>query len=449
MHKGIFPFWLLVYIFILMALGSRYVVQAFDASIIYSRVVTVLVYLPFITFTVVFIVALVRKKIPFSRNAKLLVVFIFYAAALQLYRYISGAVDNECTYYTLTLIGSISFMLLETNGFWTISKRKLTNSLLGFAAFVLLFINAYEFFFTGIVVSSPVDRNIITTLILMLLPVLCFSREEKGVIVAIRIILIICSICYILLCESRAAFALLFFVLAGMVIVNWQSRKTVIMIIATTLASIAIVAIFCIADVGDSRYALERELDGFGISITGLFEDQTEEDLSKSEIEEETSGSSEQAASSQIERSDNMREDLFNYGIEQINANPLFGTGRLTIGYYLPMAGDTFRSAPHNFIIETMVCYGLAGSILLVVLFCSVIMSLIKSTNRITGWRRYVGSACLTSVVFFTIGFVQPIVYQPVALMLFVLTLLLFLRNDSIEAERDLIALTGRNDATL
>ena len=119
-----------------------------------------------------------------------------------------------------------------------------------------------------------------------------------------------------------------------------------------------------------------------------------------------------------------MRKQLMLQGIEEIKKNPFWGTGNTFYTY-----GDiTSKQSSHNFLIETGACYGLIGLILLMLLLMLLLIFSFRQSSR----NSYVYfSLKMTFVSFFTISLVQPIMYSPATLPVFMLLILFFQKMES------------------
>jgi len=112
----------------------------------------------------------------------------------------------------------------------------------------------------------------------------------------------------------------------------------------------------------------------------------------------------------QIGRSDAMRSELMKQGIAEVWKNPIFGTGNLYYTYDLGY--KTMEQTAHNFIIESLVCYGIVGTVMIALLLLAILRQCgFFRKECIKNWRIW-ASIILVSLYYFAFGMVQPSVFN-------------------------------------
>jgi O-antigen ligase len=182
---------------------------------------------------------------------------------------------------------------------------------------------------------------------------------------------------------------------------------------------------------GTVRYALYRET---GLNVSSLFG--TEDKEIQTPVEDVEINEVQSSAENQIKQSDNMRGDLVKWGIEEIKKNPAFGTGNVLFRYVINEK-RAFEQSSHNFVIESIICYGIVGLLLIGVMFaCMLVKTDLYRKKNWYKWRDAV-AMLLCVVYYFAFGFVQPTVYAPMICSLFVLLIYTFARDGLRDAQTE------------
>jgi hypothetical protein len=174
---------------------------------------------------------------------------------------------------------------------------------------------------------------------------------------------------------------------------------------------------------GRVRYALYREFGLFG-SNQGAMDDTLPDEpgtMDPTDIPGSDGLLDADDATTQIERSDAMRSTLMKEGIKQVKLNPLFGTGDL---YYTQDLGYMKQNlTAHNFLLETIVSYGLIGFMMIAAIFVAILLETkILCKSLLTRWGHRI-AVLMVFFYFFAFGMVQPSVYNSLLCPLFMLVI--------------------------
>jgi O-antigen ligase len=126
------------------------------------------------------------------------------------------------------------------------------------------------------------------------------------------------------------------------------------------------------------------------------------------------------AAQEQIEASNWMRKLLVQKGLEEVEANPWFGTGNVVYFYRLG-ENNIVRQSSHNFLIEAIICYGLVGLAMIAALFVTLLIEAKLFAKRVLRRWNDVVTLLLTMAFFFAFGMVQPTVFDVLMCPLFLM----------------------------
>lgn len=399
-----------LYISVLLLLESTWVKEVFSFPSRVYQIMTVFVYLPFVA--VIIYKFICDIKMLKTKQYKLLdglyYAFLIYFGALSIFRFIKGAPIKDGIYYTLVIAGSLAiFQLISTNRL-KISMKEfvLNNKLLGTA---IVIYSLLCFAFVGNVLAHPpININITGTLVVMFLPVMATFFEEKltSKFQTVWCILLFSSFIVILVTAgSRSIFWMFVVSMIVLFVISIGDKQRLLCLLSCLLISIIIVGALFALNVGTVRYSIARETGINFLSSTQLSTDPTDDFFFDSAEMDELN-----KATAQISRSDSMRSDLLKMGLDQIKKNPLFGTGHIFFNYYV--SGYVFKQAPHNFIVETLVCYGIIGTILLAIM----IIMIIAQCGFFSKWTskdfRMKASICLICMCYFAISFVEPLMYN-------------------------------------
>lgn len=349
--------------------------------------------------------------------------FVLYYGIVTIVRLLTGAEIKENLYYSIVFLGAMAIYLQIKANRIRVSKDEFDRNLL----LIVLYLVAYRigYYFVGSIwfQKQPINSNLLSGSIGFLLPyivtILCDKNSGKRMKI-ISGIAVTFSLVIITATGARAIFLLACMTLAVSLLCNIINVKGMLRLVGAVLVAACIISTLAFMNFGAVRYALYRET---GFSVSTLFPSNKEEKPKPEKNTEENEVQN--SALVQIDRSDNMRGVLVAQGVEEIRKNPLFGTGNVFFTYELNK-DYTFQQTSHNFVIETMNCYGAVGLVFIAALFLVMLFGtgIFKKSSHCQ-WRLKV-AMLLTIVYYFALGFVQPIVYSPMLCLLFVILMAAF-----------------------
>lgn len=446
LQKNTFIF-LLIYLGVLISLNSTWVREVMHPSDLVTKIYTVLLYVPFVF-------AVFYKLLTDFRHFKDAITsvsnwifygFALYYVALSAFRFISGMEVKENLYYTIIFLGAIAMYMLLRDERIYMPRKDVEKNILGIALFFLLFRLAYCLIGSLFLARSPININLTSGAVAILLPfvgnmLINPSTDKKK---AILPWLVFCSgIVVIATTGARALFTLTAGIVGVMLVVAIIRRRGVLRIVTAIILGCAIVLALAVADVGDVRYAIYRQ-SGITINLPQYQKETTPvtiptENPSEAPTEEPTEAPTQEPttpvdpehaldqeqvkAQNQIAASDWMRKRLVQMGLDEVKKNPLFGTGDVMYWYQVSEAYG-FMQSSHNFLIETIICYGGIGLLMIAALFISMLIEAKLFTKRALCRWNYTVALLLTVLFYFAFGFVQPTVYDFFICPLFVLVI--------------------------
>ena len=410
-----------VYLSIWASLASTPLTEFFRPSAMLSRLYSLLLYLPF---ALVIFWKLIQDIRKFHVNIVNILYYVFavYYCCLCVYRFVNGMEVQESIYYSVVLFGSLAI-------YCQIRERRLKMDAqsyhFNFMA-ILIYMICYKIIasilstsFYGsprLIGNPPINNLYSTSMLVMLMPFLIDSISNQAqrkstfgcVILSLSLILVVT-------CSSRAIFLLAFALFFGLAVIRIDNKRLMIKLLACICCVVFIVGLMAATDFGTVRYALYREL--------GLFYRNNESQPSDLPTDPSTTiaPDDEVIALEQIDRSDSMRSELVKLGLEQIKQNPLFGTGDLYYTYDLGYM--KLDQTSHNFILESLISYGILGTLMILALFIAILAeSKILCKTMLHSWRFRVSTLGLM-IYYFAFGLVQPSVYNTLLCPLFILVL--------------------------
>jgi len=409
-------FFIFLFITFWTALCSSGVNRTIALPMWFNRIGTLLAYSPLLLSMLWKLVCDIRKK-RFTGINIVYYIFAAYYAVLTGYRLINGSEFKESIYWTISLFGSVALYLQIYYGDIKITRREYATNFIAIGIYMVLFRLVHSLVGKHILVAAPINPNITTGVVALLVPflvdILCDPQASKKQMWMSGLTLSACLV-VIATAGSRAIFLLTAMVVAALLGCRVWRYKNLRRVAASCLLSVLVVASMMAVNVGNVRYAVYRQINiSFLLPNAGM-SDPIEPD--ESDPDKDT----QDAAQQQINNSDAMRSDLIQMGLEQIEQNLWFGTG--DVEYPYAMAEDYIpNQSSHNFIIETIICYGLIGSILLIVLLVLLVLTThIAKKPWSADWRIRI-SLMLTALFFFGLGMVEPTVYNKIMCPTFVM----------------------------
>ncbi len=413
----------LLFLFILMSvcltLTSTWVSKEISFPSIVSKALTLLIYIPFAA-AIIWKFAVdvknwkAKKKI--SAFNGIYYGFGLYYVLISVYRLLTSMEVKENFYYTVVVMGSVALYFLISFGHFSVSRDSLKANMIGISIYLVIYRLWYEFIGSYFFDFQPINSNLLTGSLGLLLPlvimVLCQKDGKKKA--WIPYITATLSSLIVFATGARALFLLVVVSVLVMLCFQIKNKQNLIRIGTSLFASVLVITSLALFNYGDVRYALYRET---GITVPSIVS-QSQTNPNKSEKPKRPNA--QKQAQEQAQRSDNMRQELVNLGLDEIKENPVFGTGNVLFLYEVNDEYSTQQSS-HNFLIESMICYGAVGTVLLAVLYIVLIVTTGFFEKRGKAVRFSKIGIVLLVMYYFALGFVQPTVFDPMISPLFAL----------------------------
>lgn len=421
-------------VFLFDAFGSHWAQELFASSIHIRRICTLGVYLPFI-------IAIGQKVISDFKCREILVVenifyylFIIYYFIVTIYRFMMHGEYKESIYFFIVFIGSAS-LVIEIFRKQIFSQTILIKNIRICCIITAVYRIIILFIVPQIFSYPPVNINIISSLAVLFFAFFsyCLSIQQQDN-KWINIVLLFLSTTIILSSGSRASFILLIIlVLFSTVYFLLMNKKLFLIFGSTVLSSVILIAVLSAFNIGDVRPSVVREIWILNRFIENV-EENTEDLISPIDDTK--------IQNQQIERSDVSRRDLIEMGVQQVYINPIFGTGDVLYQQNITKT-YTANQTSHCFIIESLVCFGVIGSII------SILMISIPCMLGLS-WksRNVIFFIIITLIVHLLFCLVQPLFFDPIVSIVFTIIMsclgiglgkrrLLIESQNSLEAEID------------
>lgn len=418
-------FLLFVYLTLAAILTSRYVAEWARIPLAALRVITLLSYLPYALFALKkFLDDIKYRSVNFLNCCYYL--FAAYYGALFLYRLFTGMEAKENLYFAIIFFGSAALFLQLMDGRLCISREEYIRNLSAVCLYMILYRLFWLTVGIRIWLRSPINDNISSGMVALLVPFIADCLHmESGRREKIKTSLLLCATFIVILTTgARVIFWLTAVLTAAMLLSRVQSKPVFLRLFSAILCAAVVVAGLMEFDVGRVRYSVFRELNMVYVESQAPAPGESPGEEPPGEEPPSKKPSNDPAfkeAQEQIERADSMRGDLVRLGMEQIRLNPVFGTGDVLFDY--EWWGIVYQQTSHNFLIESMICFGAAGTVILMVIAVAILIRIkIFSRENHRFWP-YKLSAFLTIFFFMGQGFVEPIFYDRLMSPLFFIIL--------------------------
>lgn len=390
-----------IYLSIFVALGSTSLYEQLRFSNGARKIFTILLYLPFLLLIFWKIVSDL-KCFHISGFNILYYLFGVYYVALTVYRFCTHGEIKESFYYSVVLFGVFALYALIAERKLKLERDVFQKNLLIIAGYFVAIKLIFTFIEGRLIGNPPINNLYSTSLLVILLPFMIDTMKQGSRKERICCLLLSLSVALMLVCSSRAVVLLGLGVLAALFLIHITSKQVVLRTLFGIGCALVMVASMAVLNVGIVRYSLVRE---FNVLSAIIPTDDTDAVIPG---EDTTLDSSE--ALEQIGRSDEMRSDLMKQGMAEIRKNPIFGTGDLYYTYDLGY--KTMEQTSHNFIIESLVCYGIVGTVMIALLLLEIFKQCgFFRKESIKNWRIW-ASILLVSLYYFAFGMVQPSVFN-------------------------------------
>lgn len=433
-------FFLIFFISIWVSLASTSLNEQFKFSQTANQVFTLLIYLPF--FVLVFW-KVITDFITFHVTKFNICYYVFaaYYALLTAFRFFTGAEVKEGIYYAVVLFGAFSLYALLTDKKLNLSTDNLSDNLFAILSYIVLYKVAVTFMEENVFGNPPINNLYSTSMLALLLPFIFNGlKEQKGWKATANGVLCCLSLVLIFTCSSRAVVLLSAALIMGLLLTFIKNVPVIKWFAVSFISSVILVSVLAGLNVGKVRYALYRE---FNISfVVSNNKDEPDSPSTGTTTSSGTTASTSTTTTTtttvpkpstpttpplsentqeQINRSDAMRFALLKQGIAEVKKNILFGTGDLYYTY--DMGYKTMEQTAHNFIIESLVCFGLIGTLLILGLFILILINFGFFTK--TGFKNrkpwmFILFSCF---YYFAFGLTQPSVFNTLVCPTFVMVI--------------------------
>lgn len=406
---------------VFISLLATWTKEVITISPLFEKVATVLVYMPFIAAVLWKLMCDLKNfKTSIQRPINMVYYgFAFYYVCISAYRFFISAEVKENLYYSIIFFGSIAIYMQLADRKISIEKEQLQKNIILISAMMAI-ARLVNYFLVGpIFASYPINMNIMTGLNIITIPFLvdCHKNLSCKKYKIITLVLIAIILLEVLTSSARLMCTLVLVALFVQIIANFKNKKVFKRVLIACVCALLVITTMFVANVKNTRYAIYREFK-FVKTIVMVIDEAMGTHMSGNKLDEEQEMVE---AIEQIQRSDSMRNDLMKMGIDEISKNPLIGTGNVTFLY--PVGEYEFQQSSHNFLLETLNCYGVIG-LLFIIAFIVVALynSKVFSRKNKGPWQNK-ASVLLTFAIFFAMGSLQPLVFNillcPVFMMLF------------------------------
>ena len=328
--------------------------------------------------------------------------FLLYYTAICAYRFLTQREVKENLYYTIVLVGSLALFILLQEKELELFIKDYVYLAFWIIGLLALYRVVYLVFFTELFERAPINVNLTTGIIAMLLPVLFRITCDKALPAPYRgisSVLIAITLVIVALTGSRSIFWLSCVVVIIETLfsaIKWKQNFLSTLIPITS--AIACICIFYQFDIGDMRYSIYREMD---ISIVNEAERVPESSFSTpaassplatgdettnhrpttsqpasqlppassspgqqasnvptdSNIGGDSASVDEETAKQQVISSDRVRIQLVEWGLQQIKENWIIGSGDVLYWYQIDET-HLYEQSSHNFVINDYLLRG-------------------------------------------------------------------------------------------
>ena len=388
--------------------GSTWFNEWVKLSDFSRKISTVFLYSPFVVF-------IIEKLIGDFKNKKVNAFNIFYYlfavyfGALSVYRMFFSSGIKEMFYVSVVFFGSLALFSNIVNKYYCITKKDIFNDLWIYSVLYVIFYFIDDLILSNYMYLSPINYLYGVGSMIMMLPIIVQKIKTANSLGSRILAVLVLAFTWLIIFTrgSRALFVLSFIVIVAVFLSNLKNKLAIKRMFVSALICIFSLFIVLFFDVNEARNNFFRSLSISSDSkIISMIPKNNPNKDSDDEAEKEEIND----LIAQIERSDNMRADLLEYGLAEFKKNPLFGTGNIYYTYHI--SGWTFEQETHNFIVQTLAGYGIVGLV-----FCAILLILIMLQTGMFNFKNIKRLSFMLenySVImfFFGLGMVQPAVYN-------------------------------------
>lgn len=376
-------------------LGSRWIVLAYGISETFSKRLMLFLYLMLAFFLAIKIAGDYFQK-KFSLVTSILHVFFIYSVFIITIRFVSGVEVKNTIYWTIILLGSISAAELVFNSSYkrqTIKIETIINDFTSFGLFVVAYKALYVLYLNRIIAYDPLNTNKECGIMLIVIPCsvlgyLMYGRKKYVIGILLFSLVILYS-------GSRGGLLLYAFEIVAIYTLFIRHNYKVTKWLLFLLLSAFVLSVIITLNVGNIQNYIIRALGTIAHKSSIMF----------STIE-------------QISRSDAGRHELYDFGYKEFLKSPLFGTGIVYFRQTINGMG-VFSQSAHNFILETLDCFGLLGLMQLALLYIGVFFKMPK-------YNKCKSYFTILSIAFFGYSMVEPFLYDPFVFLTYCMAVVIF-----------------------
>lgn len=411
---------------ILFTMTSTWTNEILNIDLSILRLITVLQYSPLIIVIIIKTLSdLIRKSI--TKIDLFYYAFLIYYVILTTYRLFTQMEIKENFYYTLVLLGTWSFWI-ECKEKKIISTQVLSKNLVIINISIILYSWIYFLYLYNFIAYQPININLTSISILLMLPFILYLYNKNLINFSFSLFILSANITTLFLSGSRIVFVLTLFLLMFFILLEIKKRSRILVVSYSLIISIVVITCLYMFNISNTRYSVDREFNAFSFLFSQnsieAYSDSIDDKKNENNFDHtfisynDTSSEEDPNVTDQIQNSDNMRKQLWEYGIEQVKKNFFFGTGDVEIEYAVNEK-YMFKQSPHNFILESLICYGFVGTLVLFIFACFIVYSYLQKMNQ--RMDNNIFYYLFVIVLFYTSGFVEPIVYNLFTMIVFMM----------------------------
>lgn len=322
-------------------------------------------------------------------------IFFIYCFFVITIRLITGGEVKNTIYWTIIMLGSISVAEFVLNSYKSEPNQIETviNDFTTFGLFVVAYKILYVIHLYKVIPYDPLNTNKECCIMLITIPCsvlgyLMYGR--KRYIIGILLFSFV-----ILYSGSRGGFLLLVFEFVMICALLFKNHYKTAEWLLFIILFVIIFSGAIILNVGNIQDYIIRALGTF-IRKSSMMSTVIEN----------------------ISRSDAGRNELYEMGYMEFMKSPLFGTGVVYFRQTISGMGE-FNQSAHNFILETLDCFGLLGLIQLIAIYVLV-------TIKMPKYNRCKSYFVILSLAFFGYSMVEPFLYDPFVFLTYCIAVVIF-----------------------
>lgn len=380
-----------------------------------AELITIIIYIPSIAcciFTALKTLKELRihKKDYLKKNIDRLfvVLFIAYGVFLVIFRIAAGLDCLNSLNFLARILGALGIYYAAMD--YLPMNQSIVKNLLVFAGILDFAIIIDFIIFRTFRLTSLLTNVLIVCCAILLLNIACVkylrSQEKKNIIFELLCGLHFCMTIWVaFLSGSRT---MIFFSIGMMVYVLisvLRNLKYIMLCSISLLLSVLMLVFLFTMNFGDSQLLITKQLQTLHINVTAP-DDTDSTDASHNNHAD--------ISKDMAKQSDSMRDALWKKGIHTVQENVLLGTGHVYFNCVTSVG--PVQQTPHNFILESLIVFGLIGTAVLGCIILSILIKIFKRKD-ICVFNKI--SIMIMFVVFLGFAFFQQMLYNYILLPIF------------------------------